>query len=91
MRHLFLTIAIVLLSSCSTTHHHHHYDKPDKEFMSHPKILHHDYFDKGDHILVVIKHKPKLSKRERKRIRRWCRTHYGHHNKKIRYKFNVVK
>jgi hypothetical protein len=89
MRHLFLAITIVLLSSCSTTHHH--YDNDHKGFATHPKVLDHEYIDKGDHILVIIKHKPKLSKQERKRIRRWCRKHYGHYNKKMRFKFNIVK
>jgi hypothetical protein len=90
MRYLFLAITIVLLSSCSTTHHH-HYDNEDKQMIAHPKILDHEYIDKGDYIVVIIKHKPKLSKQDRKRIKHWCRKHYGSHNKKMRFKFNVIK
>ena len=27
---------------------------------------------------------------ERKRIKRWCHRHYGHHKKRISYKFVIV-
>ena len=32
-----------------------------------------------------------VRKQERKRIKRWCHRHYGHHKKRIAYKFVIVK
>ena len=74
-----------LLNSCSVTHHHHHYDD-DNKYVEY-EVLNHSYVDKSDHIVVIIKHKHRLKRHQKKRLKRWCHNHYRHHNKKIKYKF----
>jgi len=90
MNTIIFAVAIALLSSCSTTNHHHHYGQQEDRIMDDRRIVHHNYVDYGDHIQVIVKHRPHLSKQERKRIKRWCHRHYGHHKKRISYKFVIV-
>ena len=87
---LVFAVGIALLSSCSTTHNHHHYGQSADRIMQDHRIVHHDYIDYGDHIQVIVKHRPHLTRHERQRIRRWCNRHYGHHKKRISYKFVIV-
>ena len=91
MSTLLLASALAFLSSCSTTHHHHHYGHQEDRIMQDHRVVHHDYIDYGDHIQVIVKHKPRLTKQDRKRIKKWCRHHYRHHKKRIAYKFVIVK
>lgn len=88
----------VILTSCSTSHHSHkhkghnhhkHYQKHDR--LNHHKVINHKHIDRGDYIQIIIKHEPRLSKNERKQIRKLCRIHYKHHNKPIKCKFVVVR
>ena len=88
MNTLLCAITIVLLTSCSTTHNHHHYNN-DPIVKDH-RIVHHDYIDYGDHIQIIIKHRPHLTKKDRQRIKRWCHRHYGHHRKQMRFKFVIA-
>jgi hypothetical protein len=67
MNTLIFSAAIALLSSCSTTHHHHYGQNQDR-IMEDRRIVHHDYVDYGDHIQVIVKHRPPLSKQERKKL-----------------------
>ena len=91
MKILFFAAAIGFLSSCSTTHHHHYHGEQENKIMQDHRIIHHDYIDHGDYIQVIVKHKPRLTKSEKKRIKRWCRHHYKGHKKRIAYKFVIVK
>ena len=96
MYHIIYVLILVLLTSCSTSNHtqqphkhnhkHHHHGK-----LQHHKVINHNHIDRGDHIQIIIKHKPRLSKYERKQIRKWCRVHYKHHNKPVKCKFVVVR
>ena len=97
MYYIICALTILLLSSCSTSnnhhkghkHHKHHHHNHGK--LNHPKVITHNHFDKGGHVLVVVKHRPGLSRYERKQIRKWCHKHYRHHKKNIKFKFIVVK
>ena len=100
MYYIICALTILLLSSCSTSnnhprgnnqhkHHKHHHHNHEK--LNHPKVISLNHFDKGNHVLIIIKHKPQLSKYERKQIRKWCHKHYHHHKKSIKFKFVVVK
>ena len=75
------TVPIILLTAKG--------HKEDRIMHDH-RIVHHDYIDYGNHIQVIVKHRPHLTKYERKRIKRWCHRHYGHHKKRISYKFVIV-
>ena len=98
MYHIIYVLFLVFLTSCSTSNHshqphkhkhnhkHHHHGQ-----LQHHKVINHNYIDRGDHIQIIIKHKPRLSKFERKQIRKWCRMHYKHHRKPIKCKFVVVR
>ena len=96
MYHFLYVLILVLLTSCSTSNHtqqphkhnhkHHHHGK-----LQHHKVINHNHIDRGDHIQIIIKHKPRLSKFERKQIRKLCRMHYKHHKKPIKCKFVVVR
>lgn len=92
MKSIFLLLIISFLTSCSATHNHYHY--PDhKKNKNHVKkhryneFMNHSYMDYGSHIVVIVKHKHKLSKNERQKMKKWCRNHYKHHNKQIKFKF----
>ena len=87
MRSILLVFSIALLTSCSTTHTHNHYhENNDDDYFNH-EVLNHSYHDKGDHIVVIVKHRHNLTRKERHRLRRWCHRHYGHHRKRIRCQF----
>ena len=95
MYHIIYVLILVLLTSCSTSNHthqsHKHKHKHHHGQLQHHKVINHNHIDRGDHIQIIIKHKPKLSKFERKQIRKWCRMHYKHHRKPIKCKFVVVR
>ena len=93
MYHIIYVLILVLLTSCSTSNHTHqsHKHKHHHGQLQHHKVINHNHIDRGDHIQIIIKHKPKLSKFERKQIRKWCRMHYKHHRKPIKCKFVVVR
>ena len=85
MRNLLLAFSVILLVSCTTTHNHYHLDN-DNEFAQ-SKILKHYHHDKGDHIVVVVKHRHGITKAEKKRLRNWCHRHYKHHRKRVKVQF----
>jgi hypothetical protein len=95
MYHIICILIIVFLTSCSTSNHspkhkgHNHHHNHDK--LNHHMVINHKHIDRGDHVQIIIKHKPRLSKYERKQIRKWCRVHYKHHNKPVKCKFVVVR
>ena len=88
MNTLLCAITIVLLSSCSTTHNHRYYN--DDLIIQDHRIVNHDYIDYGDYMQIIVKHRPHLTKQEKQRIKNWCRRHYGHHKKQLRFKFVIA-
>ena len=101
MYRIIYILVILLLSSCSTSNQNHqghkhnqkhnHKHPHDHGKLNHHKVINHNHIDRGDHIQIIIKHRPRLSKFERKQIRKWCRSHYKHHKKPIKCKFVVVR
>ena len=103
MYNLLFALVILLLVSCSTSNKNHHHKAPDKKHhnhhhdnhhhkhggFQHHMVINHDYIEYGDHILVIIKHRPHLSNKERKKIKKWSHNHYRHHNKPVKFKFIV--
>ena len=85
MKSLFLLITIFFLASCTATHNHYHY--PDNDNFVNHNISHHSHVDYGDHIVVMVKHRHKLKKFQRQKLKKWCRHHYRHHKKHIKIKF----
>ena len=84
MRIFLIVLSYVFLTSCSV--HHHHYVGNDDKYVQY-EVVKHSYINKNDYIIVVINHRNKLKKHQKKRLKRWCHNHYRHHNKKIKYKF----
>ena len=85
MKKILITLLIIVCISCSTTHHHH---KINDNYIISNNIAH-SYIDYSDHIVVVIKHKHKLNKHQKKKLKRWCKHNYAHHKKNIKYKFVI--
>ena len=85
MKSIILLLTISFLASCTAAHNHYHY--PDNDNYIQNEIMNHSYVDYGNHIVVLVKHKHKLNKFQKQRLRKWCRNHYKHHNKQIKYKF----
>lgn len=85
MKNLLLALSIILLVSCTTTHNHYH--KNDDNQYVRKEVIHHSYVDRGDHIVVLVKHKNKLNKHQRHRLRKWCNSHYKHHKKRVSCQF----
>ena len=85
MKKLLLVLIISFLTSCTATHNHYHY--PDNDNYVESEIVNHSYTDYGDHIVVLVKHRHNLNKHQRQRLRKWCRHHYRHHSKHIKFKF----
>ena len=85
MKIILLVLGMMILTSCSTTHNHYH--NPNDDIYVQEEVMHHSYHDYGDHIVVVVKHRHRLNKGQRHKIKRWCHRHYGHHRKRIRCQF----
>ena len=86
MRNILIAFTIVLLSSCTTTHNHYHTNNNDNDFAQ-SEIINHSHHDRGDHIVVVVKHRHGLTKTERRRLKNWCHRHYKHHRKRVKVQF----
>ena len=86
MKSLLLAVGFVLLTSCTTTHNHYH-QNDDNNYVQSEVLHHYVQHHHHDHIVVMVKHRHKLSKSQRQRIRRWCHRHYGHHRKRIKCQF----
>ena len=82
-----LTIISILFISTSCTIVNNHYSVDDKFIQN--EIIEHSFIDKGNHLIVIIKHKNQLNKKQKKRIKRWCHKHYHHYKKKIKFKFII--
>ena len=99
MYHIICIFIIVFFTSCSTSnpsskhkgHNHHHKQHHNHGKLNHHKVINHQHVVRSDHVQIIIKHRPHLSKYERKQIRKWCRLHYKHHNKPVKCKFVVVR
>ena len=95
MYHIICALIIVLLTSCSTSSHNHkghkhsHKQHQQQNKLNH-KVINHNHIDRGDHIQIIIKHRSRLSKYERKQIKKWCHNHYRHHNKPVKCKFVIA-
>ena len=85
MKSIIIALSLFILTACSTTHNHYHISNDDAYF--HHEVSKHSHIDKGDHIVVVIKHKRKLNKKQKQRLRHWCHRHYKHHKKRIKCQF----
>ena len=83
---LLLFLTYVLFFSCHVTHNHY---INDIEYANKQNIQF-SYLDKGDHIIVIVKHKRKLSYNQKQRLKRWHRKHHKRYKKNIKYKF-VIK
>ena len=87
MKSFLLILCIGFLTSCTANHTHNHYhNQTDDDYFSN-EVVNHSYHDRGDHIMVVVNHRHKLTKSQRHRLRRWCNRHYGHHRKRIKCQF----
>ena len=85
MKSLLLAVGFILLTSCTTTHNHYHPN--DDNYVQSEVVHHYVQHHHNDHIVVMVKHRHKLTKAQRQRIRRWCHRHYGHHRKRIKCQF----
>ena len=83
---ILFVMSLTLLSSCSTTTQHHR----NQSIIHSHRIVQHDYIDYGDYMQIIVKHRPHLTKQEKQRIKNWCRRHYGHHKKQLRFKFVIA-
>ena len=94
MYHIICALIIVVLTSCSTSNHNHkdhkHSHKHHQHVKLNHKVINHNHIDRGNHIQIIIKHRSRLSKYERKQIKKWCHNHYRHHNKPVKCKFVIV-
>ena len=87
MRSLLLALCIGFLTSCTTTHTHNHYHNENDDDYFRTEVINHSYHDRGDHIVVIVKHRHNLTKKQRQRLRRSCHRHYKHHRKRIKCQF----
>ena len=88
MKSLLFVLCMFLLKSCTTTHNH--YSDPNTNRNNNyvnQEVINHHYYDRGDHIVVIINHRHRLTKSQRQKLRRWCHRHYGHHRKRIKCQF----
>ena len=82
-----LIVLSVLFISTSCTVSHNHYTVDDNYIKN--EVIDHSFIDKGNHLIIIMKHKHQLNKRQKQKIRRWCQKHYHHHKKRIKFKFIV--
>lgn len=83
MINILIVLITVFITSCSVAHNHYHV----KDEYINNKIVNHSFIDRGDHIIVIVKHRYKLKKYQKKRLKYWFNKHYKHHRKYIKYKF----
>ncbi len=86
MKNILIILSVLFIStSCAVTHN---YYAVDDNYIKN-EVIDHSFIDKGSHLLVIVKHKHQLNKRQKQKIRRWCHKHYHHHKKKIKFKFVI--
>ena len=83
MKKLLIPIIILLFSvGCSSQSNH-----PSPEVYIHKHNINANHHWNGHMNIIVIHHYHKLSRHEKKMLKRWYRKHYRMGHKKVKFKF----